>query len=151
MDVRNCRRSTAVGLAALTVSLAGCGTDDGDGREDPATIVEPVQVQLEGRSFVADRVTGRDLVTGTSLELSFDDGRLAVTAGCNTLTGEYSDDDGVLSWTEQPASTLMGCEPNLRDQDAWLEGLLVDGMRLESGDADLTLVADQVRWELSTR
>src|SRR5688500_12731951 len=104
MDVRTCRRSAAVGLAALTVGLAGCGTDDSDGREDPATIVEPVQVQLEGRSFVADRVTGRDLVPGTSLELAFDDGRLAVTAGCNTLTGEYSDEDGVLSWTEQPAS-----------------------------------------------
>jgi heat shock protein HslJ len=133
----------AVGLAASASSDAG-----GDGRDDPDELVEDVQVQLAGRTFVSQSVTGYELQPDTEIHLTFEEDALAVNAGCNTMIGDWSDEGGDLSWESEPATTLMSCTPELDAQDQWLSNLLTDGMEIADGDADLTLESDDVTIEL---
>jgi heat shock protein HslJ len=137
----------ALGLAASASSDAG-----GDGRDDPDTIVEDVQVQLAGRTFESTSVTGHELEPDTAVHLTFVDDVLAVTAGCNTMVGDWTDDDGELAWKGEPATTRMACSPELTAQDEWLSGLLTDGMTIsDDDDADLTLESDDVTIELEAQ
>lgn len=101
---------------------------------------------LVGRTFVATATPGYQLVEGSTIRLTFDDGRLSARAGCNTMFGGATWADGVL---EAPmlASTRMACAPELMEQDGWLAALLsssptirVDGATLTIGDADAGLV-----------
>ena len=71
------------------------------------------------------------LVEGTNLRVGFEDDGLSVSAGCNTLFGPYVEDDGVVRWENEPAGTLMACEPELSEQDAWLTTLFTDGMTVK--------------------
>lgn len=152
MPVRAREVGRAAGaLAAAAILLAACGEEDTDGRDDPTAIVEEVQVQLAGHTFEADSVTGHELVEGSTLSVAFEDGVMAVAAGCNTLFGAYVEDDGELRWRGEPASTLIGCPPELAEQDAWLTDLFTEGLRIEEGDADLVLESGSVRLELSRR
>jgi len=129
--------------------LAGCGPDWGDGRDDPDELVDPIQVQLAGRTFVSQHVEGHRLVPGTEIRLVFTDDVLVASAGCNTMRSGWSEDGSEISWDGDPASTLIGCPPELARQDAWLARLLTDGVTVEDGDADLVLVRDDVRIELA--
>jgi heat shock protein HslJ len=140
-----------VEIALVGALLAACGDDgDSEGSDDPTPSVDAAQVELAGHTFVASEVTGRELVEGSHLRLGFEDDAMSVSAGCNTLFGPYLDDDGVLRWEKQPAATMMACEPELSDQDAWLTTLFTDGMTIEdSDDADLVLTSGDVRMELS--
>lgn len=138
-------------LALVGALLAACGDDDSDGGSDTSSpSADAAQVELEGHTFVADEVTGHELVDGTNLRVGFEDDGLSVSAGCNTLFGPYVEDDGVVRWENEPAGTLMACEPELSEQDAWLTTLFTDGMTIEdSEDADLVLTSGDVRMELS--
>lgn len=136
----------ALGLAASASSDAG-----GEGRDDPDTLVEDVQVQLDGRTFASTSVAGHELEPGTTIHLSFERGVLAASAGCNTMVGDWTDDDDELAWDGAPASTVMGCTPELVAQDEWLAGLLSDGMEIGGDDADLTLESGDVTIELESQ
>ena len=59
--------------------LAACGDDTGVGgsRND----------SLDGRTFVRATLTGHHLVKGSDIRLSFKDGNLSASAGCNNLGG----------------------------------------------------------------
>ena len=107
-------------LAAVTVPLlllAACGDDT----TAPPT-GEPAQT-LDGRTFVGDEVSGHDLVKGSTLRLSFQDGRLEAQAGCNHLSGTGRLDGGVLVGRID-VTTDMGCDRPLMDQDTWLSAFL---------------------------
>jgi heat shock protein HslJ len=108
-------------------------------------------VQLDGRTFASTSVTGYELQPGTTIHLSFDHGVLAASAGCNTMAADWTDDDEELAWEGTPATTVMGCTPELVAQDEWLAGLLTDGMAIEDGDADLTLESGDVTIELEAQ
>ena len=138
-------------LALVGALLAACGDDgDSDGGDDPSPPADAAQVELAGHTFVADEVTGHELVEGSTLRVGFEDGGLSVSAGCNTLFGPYVEEDGVVRWENEPAGTLMACEPALSEQDAWLTTLITDGMTIEdSDDADLVLTSGDVQMELS--
>ena len=139
-------------IALVGALLAACGDDDSDGGSDTSSpAADAAQVELEGHTFVADEVaTGHELVEGTNLRVGFEDDGLSVSAGCNTLFGPYVGDDGVVRWENEPAATLMACEPELSEQDAWLTTLFTDGVTIEdSADADLVLTSGDVRMELS--
>jgi len=109
--------SRLVALALPLVLLASCGDDTAA----PPT-GEPAQT-LDGRTFVGDQVTGHDLVKGSSLRLSFQDGRVEAQAGCNHLSGIGRLDGGVLVGRID-VTTDMGCDPPLMDQDTWFSTFL---------------------------
>ena len=134
----------AVVLAmVLAVILAACG----------ASVSPPT---LEGREFLSTSVldSGRErpLVAGTRMRLSFQDGRLGASAGCNLMGGEYRLDGGRLVLAAA-AMTEMGCDPERHAQDDWLFRLLSarpavalagDELRLDAGDIVIRLIDREV-------
>lgn len=146
-------------LVLLLALLAGCGTAGDAGgapadEEDPTTqeqtAVPVTMTDLEGRTFVSTEVAGHDLVEGSEVTLSVEEGNLSVSGGCNTMFGAATVEEGLLRWASEPATTLMACADELEAQDRWLQGLLRDGVRagladdelvLRSGDLTITLVA----------
>lgn len=135
---------TSLAVCALTLALSGCG-DDGE----EATTTEALD--LTGRSFTATEVRGHDLVEGTSVVLTFETDRVGATAGCNSLGGPASWDDGTLSVSaDELAQTLIGCPPDLQAQDGWLTELLtsspalaLDGSTLTVGDEEAGMTLDE--------
>lgn len=99
---------------------------------------------------MASQIDGeRQIVEGTQIEVTFLDGQITVVAGCNTMVGEVSTEDGILT-VGQMASTLMACEQPMMDQDAWLGELFesaptwsLDGDTLTIQGADSTLHLQQ--------
>lgn len=131
----------ALGLATCFVA---CG-DDGSGGDGSA-----LATALDGRELVVVAATEagveRELVEGTEIRVTFDDGQLGASAGCNSMSGRYALDGAVLV-VDQLATTEMGCEPPLMDQDAWLAQVLtgrpevvVDGNGVSLIDGSTTLL-----------
>lgn len=135
-----------VALPALTVAatllLASCADDTAVDRDD-----------LENETFVSTSVTGRDLVAGSSIQLTFDGDTLAIKAGCNTMSSKWELKDGKLAWSGVPMQTKMACEQELMDQDAWLVELFTEGLTASDpeGNVDLVLEAGDVRIELDEK
>ncbi|MEQ6902221.1 META domain-containing protein [Nocardioides sp. YIM 152588] len=144
------RRAAVVPVLALVLVvlpaalLAACGEESGGAAsgDDPATAAAPSTDDLDG-TFTSTAVQGRELVRRTQVTLHFEDGRMAVRAGCNTMSAAYEvDDAGTLRWTDAPVSTMKGCPSALAAQDRWLSDLLFDGVAATlDGDA-LTLSGD---------
>jgi heat shock protein HslJ len=88
-------------------------------------------------------VDGREPVEGSTIEIGFDAGNVSTQAGCNTLFGGYSVDDGTLTVATM-ATTQMACEPELMEQDTWLAEFLTSGPTIELDDSTLTLSGDDV-------
>jgi len=130
-----------IALLPVLLILAACGdqTSAGGTGEPAAT--------LDGRTFVGDQVDGHALVHGSTLRLTFADGNVGVTAGCNHLSGSARLDNGVLK-VGQIGGTEMGCDADLMDQDTWIADFLqsspavtVDGrtLGLSTGGVTVTL------------
>jgi heat shock protein HslJ len=127
-------RYGVLGLGALTVlfvvtGCAGGGEPATPGGGGPGTPVDPDVPR--GASFTTGELTeggtARPLAGGTTLGLRFtDDGRLVASAGCNTLSGPVTVEDGRLSVGEL-SMTEMGCAPDLHAQDQLLSGFLAGG------------------------
>lgn len=121
-------------MLVLLVVVGACGDEDDRLADD-----------LDGRVFLSEAVAGRELVPDTQVRLSFEDGRVGASAGCNSMGGPYELDGDQLVVTEL-STTEMGCDPPRHDQDAWLAGVLqgrptvaVDGDSLTLATADVTL------------
>jgi heat shock protein HslJ len=126
--------SQAVG--AMAAALAACGTGVGAtaGRAD-----DP----LAGRTFLSVAVTDdgsdRALVRATRVRLSFEEGVLGASAGCNQMGGDYRIDARSLIVEEPLAMTEMGCDPERHEQDRWLAAFLTSGPRWSLEGDRLTL------------
>ena len=149
-------RLVAVVAAVSGLLLAaGCGTDEGDPAADEpgdgeATVSAALDAEaLSGRTFTSTKVTGRELASADPIVISFDDGQMSVSAGCNTMFGSFAVEGDTLEWAQQPASTLMACDKELEEQDAWLADLLTAGVTAEADGATLTLASDDVTIELT--
>ena len=121
-------------LLGLAVVSAGCGDPDAgaDGAPD-----------LAGRDFVATQTRGHEQVAETEITLSFSDGRISARAGCNTLMGAATWDDGVLRVPgDGLASTMMACPDGLQAQDEWLLTLLTSSPTVSLSGGILTLGDD---------
>ena len=138
---------------ALLVSLAlgACGNNGEDvtSREPGNSGTEPAPNALtldllQGRTFLSQEVTGKELAEGSVVRLSFDKSNMALNAGCNTTTGVALLDAGVLKWADAPASTMMGCEQDLMDQDQWLTAWLSKGAEASLIDDEPSLSGDGI-------
>jgi heat shock protein HslJ len=119
------------GLTGLLLALSlltACGetTDTEEGTDVGTPADQPSPVDLPLGEYVSSEVTGHELVPGTEISLTWTDGQLRVQAGCNTLSGNASVEDGRLR-VENLGGTEMGCEPELMDQDTWLADFLAAG------------------------
>ena len=143
---RTAVRTTLVLVLLAGALLAACG-----GSEDEPVRSDGGTPQVEDGDYRSTAVeedgAPRPLVDGTTIALRLDDGRIVVNAGCNTMSGEYELDDGVLV-VDSLATTEMGCDPPLHEQDAWVAALLVagptvvpvdDGFELTSGGTTIRL------------
>jgi heat shock protein HslJ len=144
------RHRSAV-LLATSLLVAGCARSATERSSPPGGL--PI-----GKSFVATSVTegGRDrpLVAGTKIVVSFDgaptptagtlsaaeraEQLVAITAGCNTMSGVARLDSGNLV-VGRIATTAMGCDAERSDQDAWLAGILGDGPAMTIDGSQLVL------------
>lgn len=129
-------RGLVVPLLAATAVLAACGAPDGP--SDGASVDET----LDGRTFVVSDLDDdeHEIVPGSTIRLSFAGGRIDVHAGCNSMSGEASVDDGRLV-VESLSSTEMGCDPPLMEQDSWVAEFLSDDPTVDLSGAALTLAA----------
>ncbi len=151
MRMRITRALIAVGVSTVLAGsfVASCGGDDGDdnGSDDTgsgaSTTVVPIE--LDGRIFLSHTVTvdGRDrpLVAGTRITLTFDDGTVGVSAGCNSMSGDYTFEGEVMSVGDL-ATTEMGCDPERHEQDEWLADVLTSSPSVRLSEPELTLTSD---------
>jgi heat shock protein HslJ len=143
---------TRLPLAALLLLLllgAACG--------DPAISAgaDPGSGDPWGRDFLSTAVTeqgqARPLVTGTRIRLSFtDDGRLAASAGCNSMSGPAEVRDGRLIVADL-ATTEMGCDAERHTQDQWLAEFLGSRPRFDLVEHELTLTGESAEVRLQDR
>jgi heat shock protein HslJ len=128
---------TAVALGFL---LAACSVGAG-----PA---------LDGRTFLSTSVTDGgvplDLVPDTRIRLSFTDGQIGASAGCNTIGGTYRIEGGVLV-VEGGGMTEMGCDPDRHAQDDWLSQLLGSRPTISLAGNELTITSGGTVVELVDR
>jgi heat shock protein HslJ len=117
-------------VPVLALLIIGCST----AAADPLT--------LNGRQFLSVDVTvngvQRLLVAGTRIQLSFTDGNIGATAGCNHIGGAYRVDGGRLI-VDQMGMTEMGCDPARHDQDSWLSAFLGAQPQVRLAGPDLVL------------
>ena len=100
---------------------------------------------LDGRAFLSTSVTDggadRPLVDGTQIRISFDDGAIGASAGCNTIGGTYRIEDGVLVF-EGGGMTEMGCDDARHAQDDWLSEFLGSRPTVTQSGSDLQLSSE---------
>jgi heat shock protein HslJ len=111
----------------------------------------PPPPTVDGRTFLSTNLTGIGLVPGTRISLTFKNGSLQASGGCNAMGGLYAIGDGRLK-TTQVSMTEMACAEPRMTQDQWLAGFLADvgykldgdTLTLDSDAATLTLVDQAV-------
>ena len=119
-------------LAAVAVlALGACSSGGGDTPPD-----------LAGRAFISSGVEGHTLVPDSSIRMAFEADTVSVQAGCNTLFGGATWDDGKLTITDQLASTMMACSDELMAQDTWLSEYLTSGPELALDGETLVVTGD---------
>ena len=119
-------------ILVLSTLLAACGLVPGVG----------AGASLDGRTFLSTAVSvaGADhaLVDGTQIRLSFTDGQIGASAGCNIFGGSYRLADNRLL-ISGGAMTEMGCDDARSAQDEWLFTFLGSGPTVALSGDELTL------------
>lgn len=124
------RDSWALAMVAVGLALAsaGCASDDSGGG-----------LPTDGVFASTPRSTF-PLVAGTSVRMELIEGRLSVSAGCNSLMGAYRVDGGILI-VPVLGSTRIGCPPALSEQDRRLEQFLTSSPAIASDSVGFTITA----------
>jgi heat shock protein HslJ len=128
-------------LAAGAV-LAACATGAAQSASNGA---------LDGHTYLSTGIEGATLVPGTQVRLTFTDGNLNASGGCNIMGGRYSIEGDQLA-TSQMSMTEMACDDARQRQDDWLARFLggvtvaLDGdtLTLADGTVHLTLLDKEV-------
>jgi heat shock protein HslJ len=153
------QRRLFVTVAVLGMSLSACSMIGGpksspepDASAGPspspsqaAPTPSPAPAGLDDREFVAVLVTesgkSKVLVSGSKIRLSFPAGSLSASAGCNNMSGSYEVKDGALV-VGQMATTDMGCQADLMNQDQWLANFLSSKPAVSLDGNNLVLTSD---------
>ena len=141
------KRALMVLLLATLAALAGCGDQSG---RDPEANVDP---GLGPITYVVTGITtaGKQhlLVPDTEIRIRFADGKVTLTAGCNTMSGDYTLEESRLT-VHDLATTDMGCDQTRMDQDTWLAGLFDKAVQFMPG-ADASIVSGSTVLTMSDR
>ena len=141
-----------LGLALLTLLLVACSQVPGASptpspSPSPAPSPTPTHIPpvgLTGRTFLSTGVTVDGapfaLVAGTRIRLSFDDGTLSASAGCNIIGGNYVLDGNRVVFSGGQM-TEMGCDDPRFAQDDWLIAFLASSPTFVLNGNDLTLTS----------
>ena len=144
-----------LGLAALTLLLVACAAAPGasptpspspsPSSTSPTPSPTPIPpVGLTGRQFLSTAVAKDgapfQLAAGSSIRLTFEDGRLSANAGCNGIGGNLVLDGDKLIFSGA-SMTEMGCDPALMNQDNWLVAFLGSGPTFTLDGNNLTLTS----------
>lgn len=143
-----------VGLSLAAVIVGACssgGAVSPSGAPSAAPSVVPsaapgvavsTDADLAGRVFIVTGTAGHDLVKGSTVTLTFEPGRIGISAGCNQMGGGYTIEDGKLVIGPM-MMTEMACEEPLMAQDTWISTFLPGATITLDGDT-LTLAKDGV-------
>lgn len=154
-------RSSLVALLAVATvgmfTLASCGdptvepattpTDPGSSTIDTNPTTGPtgapvpgddLAALLAGKTYLSQSATGITLAPGAVLRITFDDGRIAVSGGCNTMSGDVTIDGDTLT-VGPMMMTQMACEQPLMDQDGVVQAFLAGGTTVAVDGDTITL------------
>lgn len=131
------RRLLLPPLVLLVAVAAGCSDGDEPVASGPGDVPTGTYLSVA----VTEAGQDRPLVDGTRISLTFDDGTIGASLGCNSMGGDASVRDGVLVLDGGLATTEMGCEPALMDQDAWFGALLGSSPTVAVAGDELTLTS----------
>lgn len=113
--------------------LAGCSLIKSDSSENA------VEDPLAGTAWVLVKLNGELPVEGTVLTLSFTDGNLGGSAGCNSFGGAYKVSGDQLK-TGEIASTLMACiDSGVMNQESLYLSLLGAAQTFTLSDSELRI------------
>lgn len=131
-------------VLALTAVTSCGGGNTGASQNESATPMD--------RTFVSTEVQGPEIPGGGQLKLSFRDGRISGSAGCNTHSGPVVLDEHKIAVSDL-AGTLMACPDERQRADEWLVGLLRstpswslenDTLTVQNDDLTVTMVDQRI-------
>jgi heat shock protein HslJ len=93
---------------------------------------------LAGQTYLSQSATGITLAPGAVLSITFDDGRVAVSGGCNTMSGDVTFDGDTMT-VGPMMMTQMACEQPLMDQDSAVQAFLAGGTTVAVDGDTITL------------
>lgn len=131
-----------------TIALAGCGlllTLAACGNSTSGTSGVTFE-DLVALSYISSDIqengSQRPLATETPITITFTEDGISVNAGCNTLFGSVTIEDGRLTASSALASSMMMCEEPLMLQDEWLTAFLNESPQITTSEGTLTLTTD---------
>lgn len=131
--------SVCTGVLLVSGTLVACGGDD-----DAVSAAD-----VSGKTFTTTEIDGATIAPGSTITITFvDESSLSVQAGCNTMNGAYTIEDGKLS-APMLASTMMACDQALMDQDTLIAGFLAAGPTIELDGNELELEQGEITLELT--
>lgn len=115
----------AIAAATIVTACSSAGA--------PSVPAPTLAAALDGRTFLSTDLQGAVLVAGSRVSLTFMDGSLQASGGCNSMGGTYTIDGDRLTTTQQFMTEMACAEPRMQ-QDEWLARFL--------GGATITLAGD---------
>lgn len=132
----------ALTVALISVTIASCAGGSAGG--------EAERIDLSG-DYLSSPLSSFTLVPDTAVRMNFEDNRMSVSAGCNTMFGQFQLDDSQLR-VSPLASTMIGCPEALSDQDRRLDEFLTGGPIVSASDDGFTLTdTDETTLVMVTR
>ncbi|MFX0576495.1 META domain-containing protein [Nocardia nepalensis] len=122
-------------LAMAAGLLAGCSSDHNKEEKSTATPM--------GRTFVSTAVEGQQIPGGGPMTLTFADGKISASSGCNSANGTVDLADGILH-VGTLASTLMACPDERGQADSWQDKVLTSLPKWRLDDSTLTLTGKDI-------
>jgi heat shock protein HslJ len=129
----------ALAGCGLLLTLAACGNSTSSTSD--VTFADLVALSYSS-SDIQENGSQRPLATETPITLTFTEDGISVNAGCNTLFGGATIDDGRLTASSALASSMMMCEEPLMLQDEWLSAFMNASPQITTSEDTLTLTTD---------
>ena len=112
-------------ISLLTILLSNCGSVSGD--------------PLDSTGWELYAISKHRPIEGSTITISFEDGRVTGFSGCNSYGSEYQVNGSKITF-EIFESTLMACaDPAMMDQETAFMQMLGNSQRFELADGQLLI------------